>query len=160
MKKIIFVLFAFIGFAASAQNYADSLITIKGTQRLAWWITKSIQLNADTRKLPDVLKNFVGSGTRPDSVYTVTLKAGLLRDGMELLFSRPLLLSLPDYNSLILGQPAVSGFSNLGTQLTAIANNGAQRNTAQWLLSWYNGRVNDYSNLYTEEKNAVIKLVQ
>jgi hypothetical protein len=158
--KYILILFVFISSAASAQNYSDSLITIKGTQRLAWWITKGIQINAETRKLPDALKNFVGSGTRPDSVFTVTLKAGLIRDGMELLLTRPLLLSLTDYNSIILGVPAVTGYTPLGSQLTTISNNGAQRNTAKWLLDWYNERVANFSALYTEEKTAVIKLVQ
>ena len=160
MKKFTFIFLTFISFATAAQNYADSLVTIKGTQRLAWWITKSIQLNLDTRKLPDVLKNFVGNGTKPDSVFTVTLKAGLLRDGMELLLTKPLLLSINDYNSLILNTPAITGYTALGTQLTAIANNGQQKNTARWLLDWYNDRVNDFSKLYTEEKNYVIKLVQ
>jgi hypothetical protein len=163
--KYIFILLL-ISSAASAQigqqptSYADSTITLKLTQRSAWWLTKGITINAETRKLPDALKNFVGSGNNPDSTFTVTLKAGLIREGIELLLTRPLLVAYDDYRSIILGQPAVIGYTSLASQLTKIANNGAQRNTAKWLLDWYNARVANFTDLYNEEKNAVIKLVQ
>ena len=164
--KYIFILLL-ISSAASAQmgqqptSYADSTITLRLTQRSAWWVTKGITINADNRKLPDVLKNFVGSGNNPDSTFTVTLKAGLIKEGIELLLTRPLLVAYDDYRSIILGQPAVSGYTSLASQITKIANgNGAQKQAAIWLMDWYNNRVKNFTDLYNEEKNAVIKLVQ
>ena len=159
MKHLLFLLL--ITTTATAQSYSDSAITIKGTQRLAWWVTKGIQINAENRKLPDVLKPYVGSGNDPDSTFTVTMKAGILQAGIELLLTRPLLVAYTDYRSIILGQPAITGYTTLNAQLTTIANGtGPQKLTAQWLLAWYTERVKNFTDLYNEEKTSVIKLVQ
>jgi hypothetical protein len=159
MKKTIILLL--ISGSLQAQNYADSTITLQLTQRMAWWVAKGISINADNRKEPDPLKNFVGSGTRPDSVYNVTLKARLLRDGLELLLTRPLLLSINDYNSIILNSPAISGYTSLKSQIvTRAAGSTNQKQVATWLRDWYLSRENDMLNLYNEEKAKVLKLVQ
>jgi hypothetical protein len=159
MKYILILLF--ISSTASAQEYKDSTISLLLTQRTAWWVTKAISINAETRKLPDALAPFVGSGTRPDSFFTVTLKAGLIRDGLELLLTRPLLLSLSDYNSIILNTPAIPGYTSLANQIVARANgNSNEKQVAIWLRDWYTGRVAAFTNLYNEEKAAVIRLVQ
>ena len=165
MKKLLFVILISISALSYGQNYADSLITVQGTQSLAFWVTKSIKINADTRKLPDIFKTFVGSGNNPDSLFTVTMKAGLLRAGIELLIAQPVGLALNDYRSIVLNQPAIVNqwgtYTSLSSQLTTLANgNGAQKLTAQWIITWYNNRKAAYTELYNKEKAAVIKLVQ
>ena len=161
MKKLLFTFLLFAELKASAQNYYDSTITLTLTQRAAIWITKSIVITPETRKQPDVFKPYVGSGNNVDSLFSVTLKAGFVRDGMELLLTRPLLLALSDYYSIILNSPAVPGYTALGTQITTISSgNGAQKLTGAWLLAWYNQRVLDFQSLYNSEKAGVIRLVQ
>jgi hypothetical protein len=162
--KYLLIIFLSLSLAASAQEetqppkWSDSLITITATQRFAWWVTKSIQINADNRKLPDVLTRFVGSGTRPDSIFTVTLRAGLIRDGLELILTRPLLLAYNDYRSIMLGQPTISGYTRLDTQIINQANQG--RGAAIWLRDWFVERTANFNSLYNEEKERVLKLVQ
>lgn len=161
MKKVLLIIFVIFAQKASAQNYYDSSITVTLTQRSAIWITKSIIITPETRKQPDVFKPYVGSGNNVDSLFSVTLKAGFIKDGMELLLTRPLLLALTDYYSIILNSPAIPGYTGLGSQINTIANgNGAQKLTGAWLLSWYNQRVSDFQNLYNSEKAGVIRLVQ
>ena len=158
MKQILFTIFTFLTVTAFAQSYEDSTLTIQSTQRFAWWVTKSIQINADNRKLPDVLRNYVGSGTRPDSTFNVTLKAGLIRDGMELLLTRPLLLSYNDYRSIMMNQPSIANYTRLDQQITTKATQGDK--AAIWLRDWYVERLKNFTDLYDEEKARIIRLVQ
>lgn len=156
---LIFLLAASLN--VSAQNYADSTITLQLTQRVAYWVAKGITITADTRKTPDILTGYVGSGTQPDSLFTVTLKAGLLRNGLELLLTRPLLLTLTDYNSIILGVPAIPGYTSLKNQIVSKANgNSDEKQTAIWLRDWYIERESHFATQYEAEKNRIIKLVQ
>lgn len=157
MKKALLSIILAFSLSAQAQTWQDSTITITATQRLAWWVANSLELTWETRKAPDALRTAVGSGTRPDSVFTVTLRAGLLQRAMENLLTRPLLLAIADYRSIFLNQPSVTGYTALATQITNQANQG--RGAAIWLRDWYTGRVADYDRLYNEEKNRIIKIV-
>lgn len=159
MKRLFFLLLI-ASTTATAQNYQDSTITLQLTQRTAWWITKALELQWDNRKLPDVLRAYVGSGTRPDSLFTVTLRAGLVRNGMELLLTRPLLLAIDDYRSIVLNQPAITGYTALATQINTKANgNSSEKQVATWLRDWYLDRVATFQGLYNEEKAEILKRV-
>jgi hypothetical protein len=160
MKKLLFLLF--ISNAAIAQDeqpqWQDSTITIQATQRLAWWAANSIDLSWDNRKAPDAFRLAVGSGTRPDSVFTVTIRAGLLQRTLENLLTKPLLLVYNDYRSIILNQPSIPGYTRLDTQIITQANQG--RGAAIWLRDWYNSRVSQFTAAYDEEKARILKIVQ
>jgi hypothetical protein len=170
MKKatlIIAILFA--ANAVKAQNYADSLITLQLPRVASWWVTKSIesQITANNYRDISVFKPFVRDSTKPDSLFTVTLKAGYIKSALELLITRPLELALVDRLKIIENQRvastsvAIVGYTGLAAQITTLANgNGAQKNVAKWLRDWYIGRTQDFLNLYRQERDDVIKLVQ
>jgi hypothetical protein len=143
-------------------QWKDSTITIQATQRLAWWAANSIVLDWTNRKAPDDFRLAVGSGTRPDSVFTVTIKAGLLQRTLENLLTRPLLLVYDDYRAIVLGRQAnnnlIPGYTRLDTQISAQANAG--NGAAIWLRDWYTERLGQFQNAYNEEKERVLKKVQ
>lgn len=165
MKKIFAILCLAILSILHAQgqdaqpepNYSDSTITLTITQRFAFWLAKSIQITADTRKLPDKLQPYVGSATRPDSTFKITIKAALLAQGMELLISQPLLVAYDDYRAIMHNQPTVQGYTKLTTQINTLSDAG--NGTAIWLREWFAGRQEDYNKLYNEELKRIIKLV-
>jgi hypothetical protein len=163
MRILIFLLL--FSTATQAQvlddRLKDSTITLQLTQRMAAWVAKGISITADTRKQPDALKNFVGSGNNPDSLFTITAKAGLIRAGLELLLTRPLLLTIADYNSIILNSPAIPGYTSLKNQVVSKANgNTSEKQVAIWLRDWYLERESHFAGQYEIEKQRVIKLVQ
>ena len=145
---------------ASAQNYADSNITVQLTQRSSYWIGQYIQtsFNWKDRLAPDVLRPYVGSGTRPDSVFTVTMRASYLTGLLERLLSAPTAVAYADYNSIIFNQPAVVGYVALANQVVIKANgNTSEKQVSQWVVDYYNKRIGEYDRLYTEQKNNVIR---
>ncbi len=158
MKHLIFLLL--LSSTLHAQNYEDSLITLQYKQRTAWWVATAIKNGGqvwENRNMPATLKPFTGSGTRPDSMFTVTIQAKFLRGGLELLLTQPLLLAIDDYNSIIKGLPFVTGYTSLETQIVNMANgNGPQKQTAIWLRDWYIERVKNFTDLYNEQKAAII----
>ena len=169
MKNLIIIAAIFCSIAASAQNYADTLITVQLPRVAAWWVTKSIesQITANNYRDIAIFKPYVGDSTKPDSLFTVTLKAGYIKSALELLITRPLELALSDRLKIIDNQRvnstavAITGYTGLAAQIVTLANgNGAQKNVAVWLRDWYISRTQDFLNLYRDERNNVIKLVQ
>ena len=162
MKKILTtILIALAAYTAQAQSYADSSITVTLTQRTAYWVGKYVQgsFSWKDRNLPTIMRPYIGSGTKPDSVIAnVTLKAGHLFGAIDLLLSQPLLVVYDDYRSILLNQPATTGYTALATQVTNIANgNGKQKATAAWIVERYTERVSAYNALYNEGKSGVIQ---
>ena len=156
--KYLLILFTLISVTAGAQNYADSTITITSTQRLAGFIARAIREKPswEDRKMPDVMKNFVGSGNNQDSVFTVTIKARHLFAGISQLIDRPLLLMYSDYRSIMMNLPVIVGYTPMVTQIQTIAAGiTSQKLAAQWVIDMYQQRVNAYNALDTEEKSAV-----
>lgn len=164
MKYIIILitLFTFSN-AVQSQNYKDSAITLTLTQRFANYVGQYVRLSVTgddvwkNRSTLDALKPFIGSGqaNRKDSLFTVTLKSDFVIGALDRLMSQPAYKTGSDMNSIISNSPAVPGYTALATQVVTIANgNGAQKNTAQFIVDWYNSRVAamladrnaDYSN--------------
>lgn len=139
MKPLI--VFLLISTQATAQDYSDSSITLTLTQRCTYWIGAYIKNNFrwSERTAPTVLKNYIGSGNNPDSLIVgVTFKAKYLLGAMDALISNPLQVGYADYRSIVLGMPSITGYTNLVTQINAIASgNSAQKNTAAWLKDEY-----------------------
>lgn len=159
--KYIFILIVFLtsGIRSQAQNYADSNITLQLSQRSAYWISTHVRNNFsfDVRKMPEILAPYVGSGTKPDSLFTVTLQAKYIKGLVEILFAAPTATAIDDYNSILFNTPAVVGYTALANQVVGIAGgNGSQKLTAQWIVDFYNSRKNDFNNLRADYiKNIV-----
>ena len=157
--KYLLIAIAFLSLQAKAQNYADSLITLKLTQRAAWYIGLNIK-NASVwndRTAPTVLKSYVGSGLNPDSLFTVTLKSGYIKGMIELLISGPNEVVQGDRLSIINNSPSIPTYTALATQIVTLANgNGAQKQAAIYIREYYLQRLADFANLLTEQINAAI----
>lgn len=157
--KYLLIVFAFISFSASAQNYADSNITVQLSQRSAYWISTHVRNNFtfDVRKMPEILSPYVGSGTKPDSLFNVTLQAKYIKGLIEILFASPTATEIDDYNSILFNIPVVPGYTALSNQVVAISNgNGSQKLTAKWIVDFYNSRKTDFNNLRADYiKNIV-----
>ena len=157
--KYILIIFAFITFSAAAQNYADSNITVQLSQRSAYWIATHVKnnFNFDVRKMPEILAPYVGSGTRPDSLFNVTLQAKYIKGLIEILFSSPTATAIDDYNSIIFNTPVVPGYTALATQVVSVAaGNGSQKLTAQWIVDFYNNRKSEFNNLRNSYIQSIV----
>jgi hypothetical protein len=156
--KYIFVLFACITFSAHAQNFADSNITVQLSQRSAYWISTHVLNNFtfDVRKMPEILAPYVGSGTKPDSLFTVTLEAKYVTGLIELLFSSATAVAIDDYNSIIYNTPTVPGYTALATQVVTKAASGNQRATAQYIVDYFNRRKADFNAVRAEYINKIV----
>jgi hypothetical protein len=163
MKKTLIAIAILFSIKASAQdlpNYADSLLTIQGSQRMAIYIGRGIQQSFawNNRLAPATLKNYVGSGMQLDSLYTVTLKAGYIKQMIELLISGDNEAVQADRLSIINNSPAIPGYTSLAGQITALANgNGAQKNTAIFIRDYYLQRLADFAAARQEVIADVIR---
>lgn len=151
-----------ISFNLSAQNYADSAISIVGTQRLAYWIGQHVKQSFawSNRNAPTILQPYIGSGTRPDSVYNVTLnKASFLYEALDLIISQPLQISYADYRSIMLNTPSIPTYQGIIAQIIAKANNAndPQQQTAIWLRDKYQTRTAKLDAVYQDQKQSVIE---
>jgi hypothetical protein len=155
MKKIIILLL--ISASAFGQNFDDSTINIQLTQRAAYWIGNGVRISPEwsNRKIPDIFKSYVGNGTKPDSLFTVTLKAKFLIKGIDLLMGSRTQVGMNDYRSIISNLPSVQGYTGLAAQITAKASQGDL--TAAYIRDWYNSKVALFQALYEAEKAAVIE---
>lgn len=161
--KYILIFFLVLGSIKSkAQNYGDSLITLPSlTQRTAYWFGQYVRTSFtwSERNAPTQLKNYIGSGTNPDSVMAnVTFKAKFLLGAMDALISQPLQVSYQDYRAIVLNMPAVGGYTALVTQVNAIAaGSSPQKLTAQWLKDRFAERTAAFDALYLEQKTQVVQ---
>lgn len=161
MKNLFFVFLFAVSISAKSQSYGDSSITLTLTQRTAYWIGQYVRVSFtwSERNAPTQLKNYIGSGSNPDSVMTnITFKSKFLLGAMDALISQPLQVSYADYRAIVLNMPAVGGYTALVTQVNALAaGNGAQKLTAQWLKDQFALRTAAFDALYIEQKNTTIQ---
>jgi hypothetical protein len=155
--KHLLTIFLFISFAGYGQGFDDSTITVQLSQRMAYWVGNGIRLSPEwaNRKIPDTFKDFIGNGVRPDSLFTVTLKAKFLKKGIELLLSSQTQIAVSDYRSILFNQPAIVGYTGLASQVATKATQGDL--TAIFLRDWYNERVALFQAIYDAEKAAVVE---
>lgn len=134
-------------------------ITFLLTERAAFWVGYQVQVSFDwnNRNAPTQLKQYIGDGTTPDRMFTVTLKSKFILDMVKGLMESRLQMAYDDYRSIILNQPSIPGYTSLQTQMINKANTvGPEQDTAKWLIDEYNNVKNQYVIDYTNKKNSLI----
>lgn len=134
-------------------------ITLTLMEKAAFWVGYPIQKSFDwnNRNAPTQLKTYIGDGTTPDRVFSVTLKSKYILDMVIGLLNSHLEIGYADYRSIILNQPAVPGYTALTTQLTQKANgSSSEKDTAQWLIDQYNILKANYKTAYDDQKAELI----
>jgi hypothetical protein len=163
MKKALFAIAILFSISASAQdlpNYSDSNITLQLTQRAALYVGRGIQQSFtwNNRLAPATLKNYVGSGLQLDSLFSVTLKAGYIKQMIELLINGSNEAVQVDRLSIINNSPAIPGYTSLASQIVTKANgNTSEKQVAIFIRDYYNQRVADFAAVRAEVISDVIK---
>ena len=137
-------------------------ITFLLTERAAYWIGYPIKENFDwnNREAPDQMKQYIGDGTTPDRLFTVTLKARYILDMVRALMDRNLQVAYDDYRSIILNAPSIPGYTSLQTQMVNKSNTvGPEQDTAKWLIDQYNTIKAWYKDKYDQAKVELVTWV-
>lgn len=159
MKQILTIIAIALCFTAKAQNYKDSLITVQLTQRAAYYVGNYVRTQNvwGNRLAPEQLRPFIGSGTNPDSLFTVTVKADFITGMLEGLLGSPAQVSTDDRRSIVFNDPAVPGYTALATQVVGLASgNGPQKLVAQFIVDYYNQRVAAFNALRAEQISSIV----
>ena len=163
MKQIITIIAILFSLSASAQltdstAIADSIqnshasepitvkIPVKAIILYAYYFSQNFSW--DNRKAPDDYKGLIGSGTKPDSLVTVTVAAKDLSDFVDNVHGERY-GAIKDYaQSVFNNTPAISGYTALFTQVVTIASgNGTQKNAANYMVWRYNKYTGNLTNL-------------
>jgi len=164
MKKIITIIIVVLfNLNASAQltdstAIADSIqmshqnevvtvvIPVKAVVLYAYYFSQNFKW--ENRLAPDSYKGLIGSGTKPDSLVTVTVPAVNLSDFINNVYGERY-GAIKDYAaSVFTNIPAISGYTALFTQITTIASgNGTQKNAANYMIWRYNKYTGNLTNL-------------
>lgn len=166
MKQIILSISILFSLSASAQltdstaiadsiqnSHANEPITIKlpvkAVVLYAYYFSRNFSW--DNRKAPDVYKGIVGSGTKPDSIVTVTVPAKDLSDYIDNIDGERY-GAIKDYaESVFNNTPAIPGYTALFTQVVTIANgNSSQKAAANYLIWRYNKYTGNLMNLIAD----------
>lgn len=134
-------------------------ITFLLTERAAFWIGYPIQTSFDwnNRDAPTQLKQYIGDGTKPDRMFTVTLKSKFILDMTKQLMAAHLQMAYDDYRSIILNAPNIPGYTGLQAQMVQKANTaGPEQATAQWLIDEYQKIKDQYNVDIQNAKNSLI----
>jgi hypothetical protein len=163
MKKILVAIGILFSVSATAQGYADSLATFQLSQRAALVIGHYIKtLPAEAawgnRNAPTTLKNYVGTGTRQDSLFTVTLKAIYITGMIDILLTASNEVIQADRLSIINNSPTIPGYTSLASQVVSkAAGNTSEKQVAQYILDYYNAKVAEALNINTNRKLEVVQ---
>ena len=134
-------------------------VTFLLTERAAYWIGYPLMKNFEwqNRDAPDKLKEYIGDGTKPDRMFTVTLKARYILDMVKTLMLAHLQSAYDDYRAIILNLPNLPGYTGLQAQMVQKANAGTEESpTAQWLIDQYNAEKARYKGEYDTKKSDLI----
>jgi len=163
MKKGLIAIAILFSVSVKAQGYADSLATFQLTQRAALYIGHYIKnMPAETvwsnRTAPSTLKNYVGSGTNQDSLFTVTLKAIYITGMVDILLTASNEVVQADRLSIINNSPSIPSYTSLASQVVSKAAGATnEKQVAQFILDYYNAKVASAANTNTNQKSDVVK---
>lgn len=166
MKKIITVIAILFSINASAQltdstAIADSIqmshqyevvtvtLPVKAIVLYAYYFQE--KFDWANRKAPDSYKPLIGSGTKPDSLVTVTVPAINLSDFIDHVYGERYGAISSYAQSVFNNTPSIAGYTALFTQVVTIANgNTSQKNAANYMIWRYNKYTGNLSNLINQ----------
>jgi len=158
MKKYTLILALFFCGVSFGQtvNYDDSTINLQLPQKAAYWIGNAIRVNPEwvNRNAPDILKACIGQGLKPDSLFTISIKARFVRYGIEALITSRTQVGVNDYRSILYNQPSIVGYTGLISQISTKVAQG--NHTAIYLRQWYDSRLAVFQGHYDEIISSVI----
>lgn len=142
MKKLIFIFSILFSLNATAQgNSQDSTITVQLPQYFAQVLSYTLPSDYVHSGVIDAVRVYAGSGTRPDSLFTVTAKVKFIWPAIDYIMSSPSVVGYTLFAKYILNQrigatgAAINGYTALRTQIlnkSALGEAGAQ-----WLKEQY-----------------------
>lgn len=163
MKKIITSIAILFSLSASAQltdstAIADSIqnshanepvtvkLPVKAIVLYAYYFSQNFKW--ENRLAPDSYKGLIGSGTKPDSLVTVTVAAKDLSDFVDNVNGERH-GAIKDYaESVFNNTPAITGYTALFTQVVSIASgNTTQKNAANYMIWRYNRYTGNLTSL-------------
>lgn len=168
MKKLIFIFAILFSINVKSQGIEDSTITIQAPRVFGWYIAKGILqgFNQKNYRMLDVLKPYVADSTKPDSLFTVSLKVKYVKDAVEMLLAAQCEVVFLDRLKIMNNQrvaataAAISGYTGLESQIITKANgNTSEKDEAVYLRDWYVERRNNFAALWRENRNDVINAV-
>ena len=163
IMKNTLLAFLFFATTATAQDstaqYAESPVTVTVTQFFASILLNSFEPTYEKADLIDAVKPFAGSGTKPDSTFTVSVKAKHLWTAINYIMTAPSVSGYENFAKYILNQKiggtgaAITGYTALRTQIINKANSAtAERFAAQWIVQQYTERENALNALLLEDR--------
>lgn len=161
MKKILLLIIVVAPLLGRSQSYEDSILTVKLPQRfsfyLGYWLKATLSI--DNRDMPNQIIPYFGKNEKPDSLFTVSIKAKMLQGGLMYLMAGSSAATGDDYFKTVKNYPAIANYTSLETQIVQKANNekDAERNTAKWLLDWFVEKRKDAKQFYDNEKQLMTK---
>lgn len=162
MKFFFFLLVLFSLNAAAQVDSADRTITVqlpvKGVVLYGTYIAEVPSWKM--RKIPDVLHPLIGTGTKPDSLVTVTVPANSLYSFINRILNERYGAIYPVAQSIFHNAPAITGYTGLFQQITVKANgNGSEKAAATWIrnryLSYDSALQAFYNELYQKGVNWI-----
>jgi hypothetical protein len=161
MKSLFLSLCLFLSIGVFAQEdstsqYANSNITItipvKAVVLYAAYLSESP--NWVDRKAPDYFQTIIGSGTQPDSLITVVIKAHQLSTFAIRLTGERYGVSSAVNRSIFNNSPSIPGYTALFTQVVNKANGvTSEKGAAMYVRDKYNAFSATMTNLYNEYYN-------
>jgi hypothetical protein len=152
MKYILFILLFFSMQKSFAQDSASQNITVLLPVKalVLQGAFMSENPNWSERKTPDLLASLIGSGTQPDSLVTVTMKAGMLLNFIRRLSGERYGMIGTTARSILNNVPSITGYTNLLSQINAKANSGGQQVAANYIKNGYQAYADILAALYSE----------
>jgi hypothetical protein len=167
MKKIILSIAILFSLSASAQNQdslqrvADSIqmshqnevitvtLPVKAVVLYAYYFQRNFDWS--NRLAPDGYKGLVGTGTKPDSLVTVTVPAKNLSDFVDNVNGERYGAIFTYAQSVFNNTPAIAGYTALFTQVVNISNgNTSQKAAANYMIWRYNKYTGNLTNLIND----------
>jgi hypothetical protein len=160
MKKLIYIFAILFAVNAKAQSSEDSSLTVQLTQYFADYLLQEIPSTYENSRIIDSVKRYAGSGTRPDSLFTVRMRAKFLWPAINHMMTQPTVSGYAEFVKYILNQrigatgAAITGYTALRTQILnkAGSTTDPDRFAAQWLSEQYQRRQADLEAVRDENR--------
>lgn len=168
MKYVLIILIALCSTGAKAQNYGDSIakyspykdnvLTLQTLQRFSFYIGYYVENTLTPQTISNItaIQPFFGKNKKPDSLFTVPIKASWIVGGLEYLLASS--GAAADKYKIIYNFPTVAGgYTSYATQVQNKALNEAdpQKNAARYVYYWYLMRDPQVSQPIEEKKQQM-----